>query len=42
MCGAFSDKWLDVARRAGKDADPLQVEWGQNMILMNLNPTFKR
>ena len=31
MCGAFSDKWLDVARRAGKDADPLQVEWGQNI-----------
>jgi aspartate aminotransferase-like enzyme len=29
MCGAFSDKWLDVARRCGKEAEPLQVEWGE-------------
>lgn len=29
MCGAFSDKWLDVARRCGKEAEPMQVEWGQ-------------
>jgi aspartate aminotransferase-like enzyme len=29
MCGAFSDKWLDVSRKCGKDAVPLQVEWGQ-------------
>ena len=29
MCGAFSDKWLDVARRCGKRAEPLQVDWGQ-------------
>jgi aspartate aminotransferase-like enzyme len=28
MCGAFSDKWLDVARRCGKEAEPLQVPWG--------------
>ena len=28
MCGAFSDKWLDVSRRCGKEADGLQVEWG--------------
>jgi aspartate aminotransferase-like enzyme len=28
MCGAFSDKWLDVSRRCGKEAEPLQVEWG--------------
>src|SRR5439155_11832151 len=28
MCGAFSDKWLDVARRCGKEAEPLQVNWG--------------
>ncbi len=28
MCGAFSDKWYDVARRCGKDAEPLQVPWG--------------
>lgn len=28
-CGAFSDKWFDVARRCGKEAEQLQVEWGQ-------------
>ncbi len=28
MCGAFSDKWLDVSRRCGKEADALQVDWG--------------
>jgi aspartate aminotransferase-like enzyme len=28
MCGAFSDKWLDVAQRCGKPAEGLQVEWG--------------
>jgi aspartate aminotransferase-like enzyme len=29
MCGAFSDKWLDVSKRCGKQAEGLQVEWGQ-------------
>ena len=29
MCGAFSDKWLDVSRRCGKTAESLQVEWGK-------------
>ncbi|MGI8431274.1 MAG: pyridoxal-phosphate-dependent aminotransferase family protein [Chthoniobacterales bacterium] len=29
MGGAFSDKWLDVARRCGKEAEALQVEWGK-------------
>jgi aspartate aminotransferase-like enzyme len=29
MCGAFSDKWFDVAKRCGKEAVALQVEWGQ-------------
>ena len=28
MCGAFSDKWFDVAKRCGKPADALQVDWG--------------
>jgi aspartate aminotransferase-like enzyme len=28
MCGAFSDKWLDVSQRCGKQAEGLQVEWG--------------
>src|SRR4029079_8090005 len=31
MCGAFSDKWLDVARRCGKNAEPLQVYWGKHI-----------
>jgi aspartate aminotransferase-like enzyme len=31
MCGAFSDKWLDVARRCGKNAEPLRVEWGKHI-----------
>lgn len=29
MSGAFSDKWYDVAIKAGKQAEKLQVEWGQ-------------
>jgi len=28
MCGAFSDKWFDVAQRCGKQAEALNVEWG--------------
>ena len=28
MCGAFSDKWLDVSKRCGKEAEGLQVPWG--------------
>ena len=28
MKGAFSDKWLDVAKRCGKEAEALQVDWG--------------
>ena len=31
MCGAFSDKWLDVAQRCGKEAEPFQVEWGKHI-----------
>jgi len=31
MCGAFSDKWLDVAKRCGKHAEPLQVDWGKHI-----------
>ncbi len=29
MNGAFSDKWYDVAQRCGKEATPLQFEWGK-------------
>ena len=28
-CGAFSDKWFDVSQRCGKEAEKIQVEWGQ-------------
>jgi len=28
-CGAFSDKWLDVAKKCGFEAEAVQVEWGQ-------------
>jgi aspartate aminotransferase-like enzyme len=31
MCGAFSDKWLEVAQRCGKEAEPLQVDWGKHI-----------
>jgi aspartate aminotransferase-like enzyme len=31
MCGAFSDKWFDVAKRCAKKAEPLQVEWGKHI-----------
>lgn len=27
--GAFSDKWVEVAHRCGKEADALQFEWGE-------------
>src|SRR5256714_2678764 len=32
MCGAFSDKWLDVAQRCGKKAEGLKVEWGSPIL----------
>ncbi|MGB1258997.1 MAG: pyridoxal-phosphate-dependent aminotransferase family protein [Akkermansiaceae bacterium] len=28
-CGAFSDKWYDVSLRCGKEAEKIQVEWGE-------------
>jgi len=32
MCGAFSDKWFDVSKRCGKEAEALKVEWGQPIL----------
>lgn len=32
MCGAFSDKWFDVSKRCGKEADALQVPWGSPIL----------
>jgi aspartate aminotransferase-like enzyme len=37
MCGAFSDKWLDVAQRCGKNAEPLQVDWGKHIDPKNVD-----
>src|SRR5437016_7101189 len=37
MCGAFSDKWFDVAKRCGKSAEPLQVEWGKHIDQKDLD-----
>lgn len=31
-CGAFSDKWFDVSKRCGKQAEAYQVEWGQPIL----------
>ena len=32
MCGAFSDKWFDVSKRCGKEAEALQVNWGEAIM----------
>jgi aspartate aminotransferase-like enzyme len=32
MCGAFSDKWLDVSQRCGKQAEALKVDWGSPVL----------
>jgi aspartate aminotransferase-like enzyme len=40
MCGAFSDKWLDVSRRCGKEAEPLQVDWGKHIDPAVLDQTL--
>lgn len=29
VCGAFSERWFDIARANGKEADALRVEWGK-------------
>lgn len=30
--GAFSDKWFDVSKRCGKQAEAYKVEWGQPVL----------
>ena len=32
LCGAFSDKWLNVAERCGIAAEGLQVDWGSPIL----------
>jgi len=36
-CGAFSDKWVDVVKRCGKEGDALSVEWGQHIDPVELD-----
>jgi aspartate aminotransferase-like enzyme len=31
-CGAFSDKWADVARACGRNVDQLKVDWGKPIL----------
>ena len=31
-CGAFSDKWVDVASSCGRKVDELKVDWGQPIL----------
>jgi aspartate aminotransferase-like enzyme len=31
-CGAFSDKWADVAQQCGREVDELRVEWGRPIL----------
>jgi aspartate aminotransferase-like enzyme len=35
--GAFSDKWLDVSKRCGKEAEAYQVEWGQPILAAEID-----
>src|SRR5580765_5756824 len=39
MCGAFSDKWLDVSKKCGKQADALQVDWGSPIRAVSFDDT---
>jgi aspartate aminotransferase-like enzyme len=31
-CGAFSDKWADVARSCGRNVDEIKVDWGKPVL----------
>src|SRR6266704_5826893 len=37
MCGAFSDKWLDVSKRCGRQAEAFQVPWGSPIRAADLD-----
>lgn len=41
MCGAFSDKWFDVSKRCGKNADSIKVEWGQPILPEQIEAKLK-
>ena len=40
-CGAFSDKWFDVSKRCGKDAEALKVDWGQPILPESIDAKLK-
>src|SRR6201994_2539146 len=37
MCGAFSDKWFDVSKKCGKQAEALQVDWGSPILAADID-----
>jgi aspartate aminotransferase-like enzyme len=41
MCGAFSDKWLEVSQRCGKTAEPLRVDWGRPILAASLDEKLR-
>lgn len=41
MNGAFSDKWFDVSKKCGKQAEALQVEWGQPILPEQIDAKLK-
>ncbi len=40
-CGAFSDKWFEVSKSCGKDAEALKVEWGQPILPEQIDAKLK-
>jgi aspartate aminotransferase-like enzyme len=42
MCGAFSDRWYDVFLMNGRQADKLQVEWGQAISADMIGSALKK
>ncbi len=41
MNGGFSDKWFEVAQKNGKEAEALQVEWGQPILPEQIQERLK-
>lgn len=40
-CGAFSDKWFDVSKRCGLQAEILKVDWGQPILPAMIDAKLK-
>ena len=41
-CGAFSERWLEIARACGREADALAVEWGEAITPAQLDAALAR